>query len=57
MDDNCWYLYGAALGGCQRKLRGELSSIAEADARAARILSIQRIGEDVCNGVPSAGGL
>jgi len=36
---------------CHRKLRGNVRMITEADVRAARILSPQRVGEDVCNGV------
>ena len=36
---------------CQRKLRGNVRTITEADVRAARILSYDRVGEDVCNGV------
>lgn len=36
---------------CQRKLRGEARHITEADVRAGRILSAQRIGEDVCDGI------
>ncbi len=36
---------------CQRKLRGNVRMITEADVRAARILSPQRVGEDVCDGV------
>ena len=39
---------------CQRKLRGEASRITEADVRAGRILSDQRIGEDVCDAVAPA---
>ncbi|SAL51110.1 WD domain-containing protein [Caballeronia cordobensis] len=33
---------------CQRKLHGEARKLTEADVRAARILSADRIGEDVC---------
>jgi WD40 repeat protein/type II secretory pathway predicted ATPase ExeA len=40
---------------CQRKLRGQARRITEADVRASRILSVQRIGEDVCDGVATAG--
>jgi WD40 repeat protein len=40
---------------CRRKLRGEASRITESDVRAGRILSAQRIGEDVCDGVVVAG--
>ena len=36
---------------CQRKLRGNLRLITDADVRAARILSYERVGEDVCAGV------
>ena len=36
---------------CQRKLRGNVRLITEADVRAARILSHERVGEDVCAGV------
>ena len=36
---------------CQRKLRGNVRHITEADVRAARILSHDRVGEDVCAGV------
>ena len=36
---------------CQRKLRGNVRMITEADVRAARILSHERVGEDVCDGV------
>ena len=38
---------------CQRKLRGAVRLITEADVRAARILSHDRVGEDVCAGVPA----
>ena len=40
---------------CQRKLRGEARRITEADIREGRILSDQRKGEDVCDGVATAG--
>ena len=36
---------------CQRKLRDTVRIITEADVRAARILSHERIGEDVCDDV------
>ena len=36
---------------CQRKLLGNVRHITEADVRAARILSHDRVGEDVCAGV------
>ena len=36
---------------CQHKLRGNVRLITEADVRAARILSHDRVGEDVCAGV------
>ena len=36
---------------CQRKLRGNVRLITEQDVRAARILSHDRVGEDVCAGV------
>lgn len=36
---------------CKRKLGGDARRLTEADVRAARILSAQRIGEDVCDGV------
>ena len=36
---------------CERKLRGNVRLITEADVRAARILSHERVGEDVCAGV------
>ena len=36
---------------CQRKLRGDVRLTTEADLRAARILSYDRVGEDVCDGV------
>jgi WD40 repeat protein len=36
---------------CQRKLRGNVRMITEADVRAARVISPQRVGEDVCEGV------
>jgi WD40 repeat protein len=36
---------------CQRKLLGNARKITEADVRAARILSHDRVGEDVCAGV------
>lgn len=36
---------------CQRKLRGNVRMITEADVRAARVISPQRVGEDVCDGV------
>ncbi len=39
---------------CQRKLRGNVRMITEADVRAARILFPQRVGEDVCDGVATA---
>ena len=40
---------------CQRKLSGEARRITEADVRAGRILSDQQKGEDVCDGVATAG--
>ncbi len=36
---------------CQRKLRGNVRKITEADVRAAKVISPQRVGEDVCDGV------
>ena len=36
---------------CQRKLRGNVRKLTEADVRAARILSYDRVGENVCAGV------
>ncbi|BCQ29990.1 TIR domain-containing protein (plasmid) [Caballeronia sp. NK8] len=37
---------------CQRKLHGEARKLTESDIRAARILSAERIGEDVCVDAP-----
>lgn len=40
---------------CWRKLSGEARRLTEADVRASRVLAAQRIGEDVCEGIPPAG--
>jgi WD40 repeat protein len=40
---------------CQRKLRGAARQITEVDGLAGKVLSRQRIGEDVCDGVLAAG--
>ena len=39
---------------CERKLRGPVRMITDADVRAAPILSYERVGEDVCDGVERA---
>ena len=36
---------------CERKLRGNIRKLTEEDVRAVRILSHERVGEDVCAGV------
>ncbi|BCQ29993.1 TIR domain-containing protein (plasmid) [Caballeronia sp. NK8] len=37
---------------CQRKLHGDARKLSEADVRAARILSAETVGEDVCGEAP-----